>query len=124
MNRLVDRIAPGEWLRDGDTVYSLMPVPGRNYMKNRIYMSVQAANECPDDEQDAVAELVVEALNVAHQSGRSPSELLAERNELAEVLCQAASLYGKPGGPWNIPNDPGGWMDRARAALAKLEKTS
>lgn len=39
--------------------------------------------------------------------------------ELLEALKEAVAQYGKQGGPWNVPSDPGGWLDRARAAIAK-----
>lgn len=41
----------------------------------------------------------------------------AQRDQVAEILREAVALYGKPGGPWNVPSDPGGWLERARAAL-------
>ena len=41
----------------------------------------------------------------------------AENDRLRAILSDAVALYGRPGGPWNIPSDPGGWLDRARAAL-------
>jgi hypothetical protein len=39
--------------------------------------------------------------------------------DLVEALEYAVNMYGKPGGPWNVPSDPGGWLERARDALAK-----
>ncbi len=42
-------------------------------------------------------------------------------NDAKEVLSEAVELYGKPGGPWNIPGDPGGWISRARKALEMEE---
>lgn len=36
---------------------------------------------------------------------------------LRSILKRAVDLYGKPGGPWNVPSDPGGWISDARAAL-------
>jgi hypothetical protein len=39
--------------------------------------------------------------------------------DLLSVVEEAIERYGKPGGPWNVPSDPGGWMDRAQAAVAK-----
>lgn len=39
--------------------------------------------------------------------------------ELVEVLTLAVELYGKEGGPWNVPSDPGGWISKARAVIAK-----
>lgn len=36
---------------------------------------------------------------------------------LRKALQEAVDVYGKPGGPWNVPSDPGGWLGRARKAL-------
>ena len=41
----------------------------------------------------------------------------AEIAKLREALQEAVDQYGKPGGPWNVPSDPGGWIARACAAL-------
>lgn len=43
--------------------------------------------------------------------------LADEINRLRAVLAEAVELYGKPGGPWNVPSDPGGWLFKARAVL-------
>ena len=43
--------------------------------------------------------------------------------DLLAVVEEAIERYGKPGGPWNVPSDPGGWMDRAQAAVAKARGT-
>jgi transcriptional regulator with XRE-family HTH domain len=64
------------------------------------------------------------------ENGRQPSRstltalknyLLIEQEQTAralrEVLQDAVRLYGKEGGPWNVPSDPGGWLSRARQAL-------
>lgn len=40
---------------------------------------------------------------------------------LRDALQYAVEKYGKPGGPWNVPGDPGGWLDRARKALEATE---
>ena len=39
--------------------------------------------------------------------------------DLLAVVEEAIERYGKPGGPWNVPSDPGGWIARAQAAVAK-----
>lgn len=44
-----------------------------------------------------------------------------ERNVLLAALKEAAASYGKPGGPWNVPSDPGGWISRAREAIELCE---
>jgi len=35
--------------------------------------------------------------------------------ERERKLREAVAQYGKPGGPWNAPSDPGGWLARAQA---------
>ena len=39
--------------------------------------------------------------------------------EMYEALSEAVELYGKPGGPWNVPGDPGSWIEKAKRALQK-----
>lgn len=34
------------------------------------------------------------------------------------VLAETIAAYGNPGGPWNVPSDPGGWLSRAQEAFA------
>lgn len=41
------------------------------------------------------------------------------RRELYSALKEAVELYGKPGGPWNVPGDPGSWIEKAKKALKK-----
>jgi len=38
---------------------------------------------------------------------------------LVKALEKAVADYGKPGGPWNCPKEPGAWLAMARAALQK-----
>lgn len=45
------------------------------------------------------------------------AKLAASAPALRAALQEAVDTYGKPGGPWNVPSDPGGWLDRARKAL-------
>lgn len=40
-----------------------------------------------------------------------------ENKLLREALEEAVEMYGKPGGPWNVPGDAGGWISKARKAL-------
>jgi len=35
--------------------------------------------------------------------------------DLLAALSHAVDLYGKPGGPWNVPSDPGSWIALAKA---------
>lgn len=43
---------------------------------------------------------------------------------LYDVLEEAVSLYGKPGGPWNVPTDPGSWIAKAKKALKKARSST
>lgn len=66
--------------------------------------------------------------NIARGGSASLSILLTLKNylliepnetamELRSILLEAVNLYGKEGGPWSVPSDPGGWLSRARMAL-------
>jgi len=39
--------------------------------------------------------------------------------DMVQVLTEAVELYGKPGGPWNVPGEPGTWIAKAKEALWK-----
>ncbi|HEU6436605.1 MAG TPA: hypothetical protein VE028_04075 [Nitratidesulfovibrio sp.] len=41
----------------------------------------------------------------------------AELVRVRRALQAAVDAYGKPGGPWNVPSDPGAWIEQARVAL-------
>jgi hypothetical protein len=49
------------------------------------------------------------------------ARLICAAPDMLEALKSAIELYGKPGGPWNVPSDPGGWLDMARKAVNKAE---
>lgn len=45
---------------------------------------------------------------------------LAKREqELTDHIRKTIELYGKPGGPWNVPGDPGGWLHEARQLVGE-----
>ena len=50
------------------------------------------------------------------------SPFVAQNSALRAVLQSAVDLYGREGGPWNIPSAPGDWITRARAALVMEPK--
>ncbi len=52
------------------------------------------------------------------------SILISAAPDLLAALEAAISLYGTPGGPWNVPSDPGGWLEQARAAVAKAKSAA
>lgn len=40
---------------------------------------------------------------------------------LLVALEKAVDAYGKPGGPWNVPDEPGEWLDMAKQAIKKAK---
>lgn len=50
---------------------------------------------------------------------KANAHLIAAAPELYQALEKAVESYGKPGGPWNYPDEPGAWLAMAQAALAK-----
>jgi len=62
------------------------------------------------------AKRTIEAFALMREQLKREREVKAD---LLEALERAVSLYGKGGGPWNVPSDPGGWLDQSRAAIAK-----
>ncbi len=45
----------------------------------------------------------------------------AKHAALTGALEKAVADYGKPGGPWNVPGEPGTWLQMARDALEKVK---
>lgn len=43
--------------------------------------------------------------------------LRGENKRMRLALEKAVSLYGQPGGPWNVPGEPGTWLAMAKEAL-------
>ena len=56
-----------------------------------------------------------------HSEGNedSISALISAAPDMYKALKKAVEEYGKPGGPWNVPSEPGSWITLAKAALAK-----
>ena len=56
-----------------------------------------------------------------HSEGNedSISALISAVPDMYKALEKAVEEYGKPGGPWNVPSEPGSWIALAKAALAK-----
>lgn len=46
---------------------------------------------------------------------------MASALKMLSVLKRAIELYGKPGGPWNVPSEPGSWIAEAKEAVAWSE---
>lgn len=46
------------------------------------------------------------------------ARLIAAAPDMLAALEKAVADYGRPGGPWNVPSEPGTWIAMARAAIA------
>jgi hypothetical protein len=75
-------------------------------------------------------DFVASGRGIEYFSARNASEFLelCEKYEVSflnpksdravrAALEKAVADYGKPGGPWNIPSEPGAWLQMAREAL-------
>ena len=75
-------------------------------------------------------EFVASARGIEYFSARDADEFveLCEKYEvrfldpnsdkcLRAALQKAVDDYGKPGGPWNVPSEPGTWLQMAKDAL-------
>lgn len=49
-------------------------------------------------------------------TGGGPCE---EFLRMRAALEKAVALYGQPGGPWNVPSEPGAWLAMAKEALGR-----
>lgn len=49
------------------------------------------------------------------------AKLKEDKIILQEALRKAVEDYGKPGGPWNVPNEPGTWYAMATEALERTK---
>lgn len=59
------------------------------------------------------------AAEVQTPDGWANAHLISAAPELLAALEKAVFSYGKPGGPWSVPSEPGAWIAQARAAIAK-----
>ena len=47
---------------------------------------------------------------------------LTESNKAMHIaLAKAIRDYGQPGGPWNVPSEPGTWLHMAKQALGVID---
>jgi hypothetical protein len=74
------------------------------------------------DDKDGLPEICeVNTDLVSEEQAMADAFLIAAAPDLLAALKSAVALCGEPGGPWNVPSDPGSWIAAARAAIAKAE---
>lgn len=49
------------------------------------------------------------------------ARLFSTAPDLLAALEKAVEQYGKGGGPWNVPDEPGTWLHDARDAIRKAK---
>ena len=79
--------------------------------------------------RDAHDRIIEYAASVEEKAKESIADVAAEiaalredKARLVEALEKAVDVYGKPGGPWNVPSEPGSWLAQARAAIDAARK--
>lgn len=71
------------------------------------------------ESEASLVERLNEQRRYTGEAVKEDDRLRARNAELESILKETVALYGKPGGPWNVPSDPGGWIEKARKALGK-----
>ena len=99
------------WPQDGDKYYTF---DSSGYIGEYSY-----DHDCTDEERREFGNFfrTREEAEAAHERVKKALKGIDENKLLREALEEAVSMYGKPGGPWNVPGDAGGWISKARKAL-------
>lgn len=63
----------------------------------------------------------VDTCHVTKDQALANARLIAAAPDLLWALKKAVADYGRDGGPWNVPNEPGAWLSMARSAIADAE---
>ena len=80
------------------------------------YVGGRKRHETPD---------LIDAENFLQSENDKAARTLFEPDTLTPKLVafirETVETYGKPGGPWNIPSDPGSWLARGQELLKLVE---
>ena len=111
---LVDNVTLGSWIDgwgEGITGPRAAFTIWLDKAKTQDYKIVSGSNK----------ELICIIPSGKHSEGNedSISALISAAPDMYKALEKAVEDYGKPGGPWNVPSEPGSWIALAKAALAK-----
>jgi hypothetical protein len=56
------------------------------------------------------------------EAARNAAKFLISGPLLLKQLKETIEKYGKPGGPWNVPSEPGEWISNAQKLVKLFEK--
>lgn len=80
------------------------------------------------DERDALMDRATAAeaalRDLRATTNNQLAAILLDNGRLRTALLAAVKLYGQPGGPWNVPSEPGTWLAMAKEALGVVEGTA
>ena len=86
------------------------------------YYSYPQPNGCPIIGSGGLMVAML-AHSVNHQDQEETAianaNLITAAPDLYVALEKAVADYGKPRGPWNVPSEPGTWLEMAKNALKK-----
>ena len=99
------------WPQDGDNYFFIN--------SDSAISAIHYTHDCTDEMRSSFGNFfrTREEAEAALERVRKALKGVDENKLLREALEEAVSMYGKPGGPWNVPGDAGGWISKARKAL-------
>jgi hypothetical protein len=84
-------------------------------------MDVYSFEICPEGGKAITVE--GETRFIKESDFKKYKEQIAISPILLKALQKAVADYGKPGGPWNVPSEPGTWLHMAQTAIANATVT-
>lgn len=101
-----------------------MPSPPEGCVYGPWWDEIRSDWFADDGEDDGLLVYSEQESRWLHYASTAPRDRellrLAKDNEAKTAFIRkTVDLYGKAGGPWNIPSDPGGWLHEARNLLGE-----
>ena len=104
---------PTPWSFGGYSSYMGVQIMAQPDPKKNTIIIASARSAQAEEPKAFREEVEANAAHIVHCVNTYP--------DLVKALEKAVDEYGKPGGPWNVPSEPGTWISAARAALAKAK---
>ena len=107
---------PGPWIVRDDGMDYVCPIIDSPSVGKGYYASIATATQRDPHPR--------EGGGIPIATARANARLIAAAPDLLAAMEKAVEHYGKPGGPWNVPSEPGAWISDARTAIAKAKGTA